>query len=43
VLSTVFPELVALGAYPTNVLQDLPLLTDPKQLPECVRRQSFVA
>jgi hypothetical protein len=43
VLSTVFPELVALGAYPTNVLQDLPLLTDPKRLPECVRRQSFVA
>jgi hypothetical protein len=43
VLSTAFPEMVALGAYPINVLQDLPLLTDPKHLPESVRRQSFVA
>ena len=43
IMSTAFPEVVALGAYPTNVLQELPLLTEPKRLPEAVRRQSFVA
>lgn len=43
IMSTVFPEIVALGAFPVNVLEELPLLTDPKRLPESVRRESFVA
>jgi hypothetical protein len=43
IMSTVFPEMVALGAYPVNVLDELPLLIDPKRLPEDVRRRSFVA
>jgi hypothetical protein len=43
IMATVFPEMVALDAYPVNVLQELPLLTDPRRLPECVRRESFVA
>ena len=37
------PEMVALGAFPVDVLQELPLLTDSRHLPEHVRRQSFVA
>ncbi|HEX4341206.1 MAG TPA: hypothetical protein VH062_35095 [Polyangiaceae bacterium] len=43
IMATVFPEMVALGAFPLNVLQELPLITDPKRLPESVRRDSFVA
>lgn len=43
ILAGVFREMVALGAYPINVLQELPLLTDSRHLPESVRRQSFVA
>lgn len=43
IMATVFREMVALGAYPVDVLQELPLLTDARHLPECVRRQSFVA
>jgi hypothetical protein len=42
IMSTVFPELVALGAFPVEVLRELPRL-DPKNLPECVRHQAFVA
>jgi hypothetical protein len=42
IMSTVFPEMVSIGAYPLDVMQELPLL-DPKRLPECVRQQSFVA
>jgi hypothetical protein len=43
IMATVFPEMVALNAFPVNVLQELCLLTDPKRLPESVRRESFVA
>lgn len=43
IMATAFSEIVALGAYPVNVLEELPLLTDSKRLPEYVRRQSFVA
>ena len=43
VLALTFPEIVALGAFPTNILAELPLLTDAKRLPESVRRDSFVA
>ncbi|HKP62849.1 MAG TPA: hypothetical protein VJV78_39210 [Polyangiales bacterium] len=42
-LANVLPEVVALGAYPTDLWRELPLLADPKRLPEVVRRQSFVA
>jgi hypothetical protein len=42
-MASALPEVSALGAYPTHVLQELPLLADPKRLPESVRRQSFVA
>jgi hypothetical protein len=42
IMSTVFPELVALGAFPFDVMQELPLL-DPKNLPECISKQAFVA
>jgi hypothetical protein len=42
IMASVFPELVALGAYPVDVMQELPLL-DPRRLPECVRDQAFVA
>jgi hypothetical protein len=42
IMATVFPEMVAIGAYPVDVLQELPRL-DPKRLPECVRQQAFVA
>ena len=42
-LSTVLPEVVALGAYPTDPLRELHLLADPRRLPEAVRRQAFVA
>lgn len=43
IMATVFREMVALDAYPTDILRELPLLTESKHLPECVRRQSFVA
>jgi len=43
ILSRAFPELAVLGAYPVNVLSDLPLLCDPKHLPASVRQQSFIA
>jgi hypothetical protein len=43
ILSRAFRELAMLGAFPTDVLSELPLLTDPRHLPESVRRQSFVA
>jgi hypothetical protein len=43
ILSTTLPELLALGAYPTEVLSDIPLLSDSKRLPESIRRESFVA
>ena len=42
IMATVFPELVALGAYPLDVMRELPLL-EPKHLPESVRRQAFIA
>ncbi len=42
-IATVFPEVVALGAFPVNVLDELPLIADPKLVPERVRRESFVA
>lgn len=43
IMSTVFSEMVAIGAYPSNVLQDLELLADPRRLPAEVRKQWFVA
>jgi hypothetical protein len=43
VLSYTFPEVIRLGAFPTNILAELPLLTDQKRLPESVWRSSFVA
>jgi hypothetical protein len=43
VMATALPEIVALGAYPLEVMKELPLLTDVKRLPETVRRESFVA
>ncbi len=43
IMATTFPEVVALGAFPAEVLSELPLLTDPRRLPEPVRRQAFVA
>lgn len=39
----ILPEVVALGAFPHNVLQELPLLSDTKRLPASVWRQSFIA
>jgi hypothetical protein len=38
-----FPEIVALGAYPLDVLGELVLLTDARQVPEAVRRDAFIA
>lgn len=43
IMATTFPEIVALGAYPLDILRELPLLTDPKRLPATVQRESFVA
>jgi hypothetical protein len=43
IMATVFPEISALGAYPLNVMQDLPLLANPKLIPEVVRRDAFLA
>lgn len=42
-LSSALPELCILGAFPRNVLQDLELLTDPRKLPEAIRRNAFMA
>ena len=42
-LRSVLPEVVALGAYPTRLWEDLPLITDPRRTPEVIRDQSFVA
>ena len=42
IMATVFREMVAVGAYPVDILSELSLL-DPKNLPECVRQQAFVA
>jgi hypothetical protein len=42
-MASVFPEMVALDAFPLHVLRELPLITDPKRLPDSVRRNSFVA
>jgi hypothetical protein len=41
--ATVFQEIAALGAFPVDVLNELPLLTDPRRIPEVVRRQAFLA
>jgi hypothetical protein len=41
IMASVFRELVLLGAYPLDVMQELPRL-DPKRLPCDVRQQSFV-
>jgi hypothetical protein len=43
IMSTVFSEMVALGAYPTEIMRELPLITESKHLPAEVNRQSFVA
>lgn len=43
IMQTVFPEMVALGAYPVDVMRELQLLADPKLIPEPVRRESFLA
>lgn len=43
VLAFTIPEVVALGAFPSDILSELPLLNDLKRLPESVRRNSFVA
>lgn len=43
IMSNVFREMVALGAYPLHIWEDLPLLYDDRHLPEEVRRSSFVA
>jgi hypothetical protein len=43
IMGSVFPEMVALGAFPTNVLQELPLILDGSRLPREVERQSFFA
>lgn len=42
-LSGTFRELTVLGAYPANVLEELVLLTNPRHLPDSVRRRAFVA
>ena len=43
VMATSFPEIVALGAYPHDVLHELGLLTDERRVPAQVRRDAFVA
>ena len=43
VLALTIPEMVALGAFPSDILSELPLLNDLKRLPESIRRNSFVA
>lgn len=39
-MATVFREMVSIGAYPLDVMRELPLLS-PKNLPECVRSHAF--
>lgn len=41
--ATVFQEIAALGAFPSNVMEELPKLTDPQLIPEPVRHQVFLA
>lgn len=43
IMMSVFPEMVALGAYPVDIMQELPRLADPKQIPLPVRREAFLA
>jgi hypothetical protein len=43
IMRTVFPEMVALGAFPMDILKEMPLLADPKLIPEPVRRHAFLA
>jgi hypothetical protein len=43
VMQTIFPELVALGAYPVKIMQELQLLADPKLIPTPVRQACFLA
>ena len=43
VMRNVFPEMVALGAYPMKIWDELPLIADPKLIPGVVRRQAFLA
>lgn len=43
IMRSVFPEMVALGAYPLDIMQDLKLLADPKLIPGPVRRDAFLA
>jgi hypothetical protein len=37
------PEVVATGAFPTRLWEDLPLAADPKRMPSVIREQCFVA
>jgi hypothetical protein len=43
VMARVFPEIVALGAYPKDVIAQLPNIADPRNLPEQVRKEAFLA
>lgn len=43
ILRSVLPETVALGAYPDDIMQALPLLTDPRLQRSDLDRRSFVA
>lgn len=43
IMRTVFPEMVALGAFPMDIMKELPMLADPKRIPEPVRRHAFLA
>jgi hypothetical protein len=42
-MMTAMPEAVASGAITANIFEHLPLIADPKQLPEAVRQQAFLA
>jgi hypothetical protein len=42
-LARTFPEIVALDAFPINVLEELSLFADPRRLPERVRSDAFLA
>jgi hypothetical protein len=43
VMRNVFPEMVAIGAFPMDIMKEMPLLANPKLIPEPVRRQAFLA
>jgi hypothetical protein len=43
VMRGVFPEMVALGAYPMSIWDELPLIADPKLIPAAVRSQAYLA